>query len=186
MPIRVAGRRRATASLTAAFPGAEIIDVTSGAPQPWVRLNPFHPHGGLPVPFDEGVTGQSVEGIWQALKVFRQSDVDPAKLEITAMKGLKRTVRRYGPVQGHRTGLHGDRLLPHGAARRRIYLPAYRWVLEYRVADLVERLRDEQDVVLLDCTTNGDVADPTTPLSHAALIQMYVEGCRPREAAPGH
>ncbi|PWI10217.1 hypothetical protein DIZ27_12835 [Streptomyces sp. NWU339] len=186
MPIRVAGRRRAMASLTAAFPGAEIIDVTSRAPQPWVRLSPFYPHGGIPVPFSDGVTGQSVEGIWQALKVFRQSDVDPAKLEITAMKGLKRTVRRYGPVQGHRTGLHGDRLLPYETARRRIYLPAYRWVLEHRVADLVERLRAKQDVVLLDYTTNGDVADPATPLSHAALIQLHIEGRWPREATPGH
>ncbi|MFD6325913.1 DUF6939 family protein [Streptomyces sp. NPDC058442] len=151
-----------------------------------MRLSPFCPHGGIPVPCDEGVTGQSVEGIRQALRVFRQTDVDPAKLEITAMKGLKRTVRRYGPVQGHRTGLHGDRLLPCEAARRRICLPAHRRVLEHRVADLVEPLRDEQDVVLLDYTTDGDVADPTTPLSRAALIQLYMEGRWPREAAPGH
>lgn len=181
LSIRVAGRRRAMASLTAAFPGAEIIDVTSKAPQPWVRLSPFYPHGGIPVPYCDGVTGQSVEGIWQALKVFQHYDVDPAKLEITAMKGLKRTVRRYGPVLGHRTGLYGDRLLPYETARRRIYLPAYRWILEHRVADLVERLRDKKDVVLLDYTTNGDVTDTASPLSHAALIQLYTEGRWPRE-----
>ncbi|MGW5974634.1 DUF6939 family protein [Streptomyces sp. NPDC055186] len=168
------------------LPGAEIIGVTSRAPQPWVRLSPFHPHGGIPVPFGDGVTGQSVEGMWQALEVFRQADVDPAKLEITAMKGLKRTVRRYGPVQGHRTGLHGDRLLPYETARRRIHLPAHRWVLEHRVADPVERLRAQQDVVLLDCTTNGDVADPITPLSRTALVRLHTEGRRPRESVPGH
>src|SRR5690606_20261012 len=70
----------------------------------------------------------------------------PSKLEITTMKGLKRTVRRYGPVQGHRTGLHGDRLLPYETARRQIYLPTYRWVLENRVADLIEQLRTKNDV----------------------------------------
>ncbi|WP_374223344.1 hypothetical protein [Streptomyces sp. F63] len=58
------------ASLTAAFPGAEVIDVTSRAPEPWVRLSPFYPHGGIPVPYCDDVTSESVEGIWQALKVF--------------------------------------------------------------------------------------------------------------------
>ncbi|MEU6968937.1 hypothetical protein AB0A71_14565 [Kitasatospora aureofaciens] len=181
MSIRIASRRRAMASLIAAFPGAEIIDVTSKAPEPWVRFSPFFPHGGIPVPFSDGVTSQSVEGIWQALKVFHDSDVDPAKLGVTTMKGLKRTVRRYGPVQGHRTGLDGDRLLPYETARRRIYLPAYRWILEHRVADLVEQLRTGSDVVLLDYTTNGDVTDPTIPLSHAALIQLHIEGRWPTE-----
>ncbi|MFE7531716.1 DUF6939 family protein [Kitasatospora sp. NPDC057542] len=181
MPIRIASRRRSMASLTAAFPGAEIIDVTSKAPEPWVRLSPFYPHGGIRVPYSDGVTSQSVEGIWQSLKVFQDSDVDPAKLGVTTMKGLKRTVRRYGPVLGHRTGLHGDRLLPYEAARRRIYLPAYRWILEHRVADLVELIRNKDDVVLLDYTTNGDVTDPGSPLSHAALIQLHVEGRWPGE-----
>jgi hypothetical protein len=181
MSIRIASRRRAMASLTAAFPGAEIIDVTSRAPEPWVRLSPFYPHGGIPVPFCDGTTSQSVEGIWQALKVFQDADVDPAKLGITTMKGLKRTVRRYGPVRGHRTGLKGDQLLPYETARRQIYLPAYRWVLEHRAADLVDRIREKKDVVLLDYTTNGDVADPASPLSHAALIQLHIEDRWPSE-----
>ncbi|MFD8707435.1 DUF6939 family protein [Kitasatospora sp. NPDC059648] len=184
MSIRIASRRRAKALLTAAFPGAEIIDVTSKAPEPWVRFSPFYPHGGIPVPFSDGVTSQSVEGIWQALKVFQDFDVDPAKLGVTTMKGLKRTVRRYGPVRGHRTGLDGDRLLPYETARRRIYLPAYRWILEHRLADLVEQLRTKDDLVLLDYTTNGDVTDPTTPLSHAALIQLHIEGRWPTEDGP--
>ncbi|MFD8705330.1 DUF6939 family protein [Kitasatospora sp. NPDC059648] len=66
----------------------------------------------IPVPSREGLTGRSLEGIWQALKVFRDSDVDPGKLEITTMKGPKRAVRRHGPVQGHRTDLHGGRRFP--------------------------------------------------------------------------
>ncbi|WP_405015603.1 DUF6939 family protein [Kitasatospora sp. NBC_01539] len=178
----MAGRRRGRASLTAEFPGAEIIDVTSRAAEPWVRLSPFYPHGGIPVPYSTGLTARSAEGIWQALKVFEHHDVDPGKLDVTTMKGLKRTVRRYGPVRGHRTGLQGDRLLSYETARRRIYLPSYRWVLENRVADLVDRLRAGVDAVLLDYTTNGDVADPASPLSHAALVKLYIEGRWPREA----
>ncbi|GAA3022380.1 hypothetical protein GCM10020229_37210 [Kitasatospora albolonga] len=186
MPIHVASRRRTAASLAAAFPGAEVVDVTSRAAEPWVRLSPFYPHGGIPVPYSEGVTGQSVEGIWQALKVFGTADVDPAKLAVTGMRGIKRTVRRHGPVLGHRTGLTGTELLPYEAARRLVYLPSYRWVLEHRVADLVERLRRADgagEVVLLDYTVNGDVADPRTPLSHAALLRSWIQGSWPAETA---
>jgi hypothetical protein len=181
MPIHIAGRRRAPASLAAAFPGAEIIDVTSRAAEPWVRLSPFYPHGGIPVPYSEGRTSQSVEGIWQALKVFAGADVDPGRLDITSMKGLKRTARRHGPVRGHRTGLHGPDLLPYEQARRRIYLPTYRWVLQNRVPDLIARIRAKPEVVLLDYTTNADISDLTTPLSHAALIKLHIEGRWPGE-----
>ncbi|WP_031507193.1 DUF6939 family protein [Streptomyces megasporus] len=187
MTIHVANRRRTAASLDKAFPGAEVVDVTSRAEEPWVRLSPFFPHGGIPVPFSDGLTSRSVEGIWQALKVFRDVDVDLSKLDVATMRGLKRTVRRYGPVRGHRMGPTGERLLDYESARRRIYLPSYRWVLENRVADLVERLRakaETSDVVLLDHTTNGDVFDLGSPLSHAALVRRYVEGRWPSEEEP--
>lgn len=187
MTIHVAGRRRTPASPARAFPKAEIVDVTSRAMEPWVRLSPFFPHGGIPVPFFGGLTGRSVEGVWQALKVFRDTGVDLSKLDVTTMRGLKRTVRRYGPVLGHRAGPPGERLLGYEAARRLIYLPSYRWVLENRAADLVERLREaaaEADVVLLDYTTNGDVADLATPLSHAALLRSWIEGRWPSEEEP--
>ncbi|HWS38822.1 MAG TPA: hypothetical protein VN408_39545 [Actinoplanes sp.] len=92
------------------------------------------------------------------------------------MTGLKRTVRRFGPVRGHRAGLHGESLLDYPAARWQIYLPTYRWVLEHRVQELVEELRGVEDLVLLDYTTNGDPADTSSPLSHAALLARYLNG----------
>jgi hypothetical protein len=58
-------------------------------------------------------------------------------------------------------------------------LPAYRWVLENRLAEEVKRLRDEmggRPVVLLDYETNGDVEDLSSPLSHAALVKRHLEG----------
>lgn len=181
MRIEVVNRRRKPDSIAAAFPGAVVIDVTSRGPQPWVRLSPFYPHGGIPVPFAPDVESASVEGIWQALKVFEEDDVDPSKLTITTMTGLKRTVRRFGPVRGHRAGLHGTDLLDYRTARERIYLPAYHWVLEHRTADLIAELRalaEDRGVVLLDYTTNGDLDDLSTPLSHAALIVRYLAGSR--------
>lgn len=181
MEIWVESRRKSAVSIGRAHPGALIIDVTSRTAEPWVRFSPFYPHGGIPVPLTPGRTGQSVEGIWQALKVFESADVDPRKLEITTMRGIKRTVRANGPVRGHRAGLEGKDLLPYETARRQIYLPAYTWVLDNKVADLVDRLQTlsaTRDLVLLDYTTNGDVTDLTTPLSHAALIKAHLKVVR--------
>ncbi|MEV4275646.1 hypothetical protein AB0J56_07415 [Actinoplanes xinjiangensis] len=136
------------------------------------------------MPLTPGAVAASVEGIWQALKVFGDADVDPAKLSVTSMTGLKRTVRRFGPVRGHRAGLHGETLLDYPTARRQIYLPAYRWVLEHRLPDLVDRLRElaGSGVVLLDYTTNGDPADTSSPLSHAALLARHLTGRWPSES----
>jgi hypothetical protein len=179
MAVHVVSRRRGSAWLVKNHPGATVVDVTSKGPAPWVRLSPFYPHGGIPVPFTPDVTGESVEGVWQALKVFDDADVDATKLRVTTMTGLKRTVRRFGPVRGHRAGLEGTDLLPYEEARRRIYLPTYRWVLENRAEAEVAELRAlaaERDVVLLDYTTNGDVTDLATPLSHAALVARHLRG----------
>lgn len=155
-----------------------MIDVTSHGPEPWVRLSPFYPHGGIPVPLTPGVTSASVEGIWQALKVFERADVDPSKLCNTTMKNLKRSSRSFGRVLGHRAGLQSARLLTYRDARVCIYLPAYRWVLEHPAADLVDelgRLARDGEVVLLDYTVNGDVDDESHPLSHGALVQRWIE-----------
>lgn len=141
-------------------------------------LLPFYPHGGIPVPLSEGYTTASVEGAWQALKVFEATDVDLSKMRVADMKGLKRSERSFGRVRGHRAGVGSPRLLSYLEARQQLYLPLYRWVLEHRVADLVARLRamnSQGMIVLLDYQTNGDVADLSSPLSHAALIKAFVE-----------
>lgn len=184
MDVRVVSRRRAAASIEAAYPRAVVVDVTSRGPQPWVRLSPFYPHGGIPVPFTPGVTSQSVEGVWQALKVFMHADVDPGKLAVTAMRGLKRTAAAYGPPLGHRRGVHGTVLLGYEQARREIYLPTYRHVLEGPAAAEAARLRELAErgqVLLLDYTLNGDPADLRTPLSHAALLRRHLLGDWPSE-----
>ena len=175
MEIRVANRRSA-ASLPA---GALVVDVTSRGPHPWVRFSPFYPHGAIPVPLSPGATGTSVEAIWQALKVFATADVDRGLLSATRMTGLKRTVRKHGEVRGHRAGLDGAELLDYETARRRIYLPAFRHVLEHHLTAELARLRslaETAEVTLLDYTTNGDVTDLRTPLSHAALIRRHLLG----------
>lgn len=176
-PIHVASARRGEASLRKEFPGAAILNVTSRGALPWQRFSPFFPHGGIPVPFTPGFVSASVEGIWQGLKVFERAGVDKEKLDVTTMKGLKRSTRSNGRCLGHARGFGSKDLLAYLDARRQIFLPSYRWILEHRVVDLVEELRAiaaKSAVVLLDYETNADVDDPKSPLSHAALIPSYV------------
>jgi hypothetical protein len=81
-------------------------------------------------------------------------------------------------VLGHRLGVGSEVLLGYREARYSIYLPAYRWVLENRLAAEVGRLRDESQstpLVLLDYETNGDIEDLSRPLSHAALIRLFLQ-----------
>lgn len=179
MAFHVASRRLSSTTLQKRFGAAVYVDVTSRAAKPWVRFSPFFPHGGIPVPFTPGRTAASVEGIWQALKVFERADVDARKLDITTMKGIKRSGRTLGRVLVHRKGLRGDELLGYVEARRAIYLPTYRFVLETRLANELQKLRElgaAQDVVLLDYETNGDIEDMTSPLSHAALVARLLDG----------
>ena len=178
MPIIVESRRKKHATIEKAWPDALILDVTSKGEEAWVRFSPFYPHGGIPVPGSPGTFAQSVEGIWQGLKVFEHEDIDPSRWEIIDMKGIKRATGKRGKVLGHRLGVGGSMLLGYREARYNIYLPAYRWVLENRLSAEVVRLRDEaaaRTVVLLDYETNGDVEDLSSPLSHAALVKLYLE-----------
>ena len=180
MEILVASRRVPSDAHRRRWPGAATVDVTSRGPEPWRRFSPFYPHGGIPVPGLDGTQAQSVEGLWQGLKVFEHEDTDPDKLEVTTMRGIKRPAGgRRGAVRGHRLGPGGAAvLLGYAEARRQIYLPAYRWVLENRLGPELAELRAlaaHRRLVLLDYETNADLADLTRPLSHAALVKAFLE-----------
>lgn len=177
MDIRIVHRNTRAATLERLVPGVRLLDVTSRGEDPWVRFSPFYPHGGIPVPFTPGQFSESVEGVWQGLKVFDGSDVDPKMFGIRTMRGLKRTERRFGTTLGHRAGVQGDVLLSYLDARQLIYLPTYRWVLDHKVQPELEELRklaQEAPVALLDYETNVDPWNAGKPLSHAALVRAYV------------
>ena len=83
------------------------------------------------------------------------------------MSDLKRTTRKYGHVKGHRKGVNGTEHLGYIEARKAIYAPSYRWVLENKIPHLVEKLRTEAEsrtVVLLDYNTNCDIEDGNSPM----------------------
>ena len=170
------------------YPDAILCDVTSKAQNSLIKLSPFYPHGGIPVPFSEGYTATCVEAVWQGLKVFKDCDVDISMFRNDTMKNLKRTVRKYGVPLGHRKGVNGTELLEYQEARKQIYIPTYRWVLENKVCGIIEKLRlaaKDKTIILLDYDTNSDVENLAKPLSHASLIKAYAEGIYPYEDVKG-
>lgn len=180
--IIVESKRKKSENILKKYPGAILADVTSNAKDELVKLSPFYPHGGIPVPFTEGMTATCVEAIWQGLKVFESADVDVSLFNNGTMKGLKRTVRRFGKPLGHRKGVYGKELLNYVEARKQIYIPTYQWVLENKLKDVIERLREtskNKTIILLDYDTNADVENVKKPLSHASLIKAYIEGKYP-------
>lgn len=185
MSIIIENRRKKESSIRKVYPDALILDFTSKGEMPWVKFSPFYPHGNIPVPFSPNLTAQSVEGIWQGLKVFENADIDLSKFRITSMKGLKRTVRKFGKVEGHRQGVKGTELLSYLDARYQIYLPVYGWVLENCLQEEIRQLRNlsqEKTVILLDYETNTDIENLAKPLSHAGLIKRYIENDWPNRS----
>ena len=182
--IIVESKRKKPATILKKYPDAILADVTSQANTRLKELSPFYPHYDIPVPFSKGYKATCVEAIWQGLKVFEGCDVDVQMFQNDTMKNIKRTVRRFGKPLGHRMGVHGTELLGYIEARKQIYIPTYKWVLENKVANIIERLKEAsktKTIVLLDYDTNADVENAKKPLSHASLIKAYVEGIYPYE-----
>lgn len=180
--IIIESKRKRTVTIWKKYPDAIIADVTSKATDGLVRLSPFYPHGDIPVPLSEGYTATCVEGIWQGLKVFENEDIDISMFRNNTMKGIKRTVQKHGRVLGHRKGVHGTEILGYVEAKHQIYIPTYRWTLEHKAMNIIERLRkasETKTIVLLDYNTCCDVDDETKPLSHAYLVKAYAEGLYP-------
>lgn len=181
--IYVVNKKRKEENIKKEYPNAIVLDITSKSAYAQ-KLSPFYPHGGIPIPFSDGMTAMCVEGIWQGLKVFEHEDVCFESFTNATMKNLKRTVRKLGYPKGHRKGVYGTELLDYLSARILIYLPTYKWVLDNvpEVHSIVERIKvksQETDIVLLDYNTNLDFRNLSTPLSHAGLVKLYIEGNYP-------
>lgn len=180
--IIIESKRKKIENILKKYPDAVVADVTSQAKDGLVRLSPFYPHGDIPVPFSEGYTAACVEGVWQGLKVFEDEDIDISMFSNDTMKNIKRTVRKHGRVLGHRKGVLGTEILGYMEAKHQIYIPTYRWMLEHKAMDIIERLRkasETKTIVLLDYNTCCDVDDETKPLSHAYLVKAYAERLHP-------
>ena len=156
--------------------GWSIVDVTSKSNSEYVKFSPFYPHGKIPIPGISDLFADSVEGIWQGLKQFETGGTDYRKFFIRNMKNIKRSCRKYGHVLGHKfNDGTNDIILDYCEARKRIYVPSYNWILEKKLrVDLFNIIENSNKIVLLDYTTNENIEDLSTPLSHASLVKKYL------------
>ena len=144
--IFVANKRRKLDRIQNDYPGAKIFDITSSAPTlQGKKLSPFYPHGNIPIPGDSrNMTATCVEAIWQGLKVFEGEGIDMSMFLNDTMHNIKRTVRKFGRPLGHQYGVFSKQILNYADARRYIYIPSYRYVLDNvpAVHSLVEQLKE--------------------------------------------
>jgi hypothetical protein len=146
-----------------------VFDVSSYADLPYRLLSPFYPHGGIPVPGRPGAASDSVEGIWQGLKVIR-GRIAPRYFH---GPGRKRGGKK---PSGHQ---FGDKLLGIVEARYRIYRVAYEWVLANKVDQALLRLWVDEalggkEQYFHDTEDNGDINNADAPLAHASLLVQYL------------
>ncbi len=134
------------------------------------------------MPFSPGWTATCVEAIWQGLKVFERADVDVELFRNDTMKHIKTHRAAIREALGGTAGRERHGTAGLHRARKEIYVPTYRWMLEHKVPDIIERLRTAsrtRTIVLLDYDTNSCLDDGSKPLSHAYLVKAYVEGLYP-------
>src|SRR5262245_33297337 len=148
--------------------GVRIYDVSSYADPPFCLFSPLWAHGGIPIPGSPGLTSDSVEGIWQGLKVIRGKTAP----HLFRGKGQK----RGGKPAGH---LYGDRLLGIVEARLKIYKVAYEWVLDNRIEPaLIEGFVTDAFAGVTqhfhDLSDNGDVNNPDEGWAHASVLVGFL------------
>lgn len=148
--------------------GALVYDVSSYADVPYCTLSPMWAHGGIPVPGMPGTTSDSVEGIWQGLKVIN------GKIAARYFSGQGH--KRGGKPRGHQ---FGDKLLNIVEAREKIYRVAYEWMLEHRadaelIRGFVEQARAGVAQYFHDVSDNGNVGNPDEGWAHAAVLVQYL------------
>jgi hypothetical protein len=179
--IVIENRCKNISGLNEKYKECAILDLTSKSGEKWVKFSPFYPHGNIPIPFSDNWFSETVEGIWQGLKVFENENIDISAFRITSMKGIKRTTRKHGKVIGHRKGVSSKEILDYNDAKKLIYLPSYKWVLENKLQNEVRELREllkNTKIVFLDYNVNTELYIHK-PLSHANLVKLYIENNYP-------
>ena len=147
---------------------ALLVDVSSYAEEPYCQFSPFYVHGDIPIPKKAGEYSDTVEGIWQGLKVIRK------KIAPRYFRGPGK--KRGGKPEGHQ---YGSKLLSVVEARYKIYKVAYEWVLQNKIDDeiyatILENSRQGISQYFYDVENNGDINNPSSPLAHASLLVQYL------------
>jgi len=187
--VAVHSRRHGEAKLKQDYgDDVKIIDVSLLSAEPWNKFHPAFPHQKIPLPTNNNnIFSMSVQGIWEALKVFENQGIDLSPMQNSKMRGLVRDEKKVG---GKFLGWQRDiknpslPLLQEREARKLIFLPAYYHVLDNNLKEPIAELRKfmskarakNTKLVIRDHETNCDIDDVNNVLSHAHLIRLYLEG----------
>lgn len=167
-------------------PKRYVLDVSRYGKDGWNALSPMFDHGEgeekrpvIPVPGMPDRKSRTVEGIWQGLKVFAGPGVDQALVSGTELDMLEsgKPRKRKGVPLGHL--YEGELLKGVVEARKRIYLPAYDWMVRYcprahaKYLELLELARAGNMVYVFDRDANGDL-NANKPLAHASILAELV------------
>jgi hypothetical protein len=152
-------------------------DVSSHGSEPFNLISPFarsDTRGPIPVPGRKGAFSNTVEGIWQGLKVIDGE----TNMDYFGKLGPK---RKPTPGKKLRGWLYGNMIIDVVTARRLIYLPAYHYHWARALPDSVKNemvniaiAGNEQ--FLYDFETNPDPEDPFKSYAHAHLACYLLEG----------
>jgi len=128
------------------------------------ELSPFIAYGNIPVPGQKRMCSDSVEGIWQGLKIIK------GKTDFSYFRGKGR--KRKGKPSGH---LYGTKILGIIQARKKIYVPAFTFMWKHRIDPvlktlLVQRALHDIPQYFLDVDTNPDINRPGSPYAHSSCI----------------
>jgi hypothetical protein len=157
--------------------GTVVYDVSSYADHPYCTFSPMWVHGGIPVPGMPGVKSDTVEGIWQGLKVIRGKTAP----HLFKGRGKKRGGKK---PSGHQ---YGAKLLGYVEARYKIYKVAYEWVLGHRIdpgliAGFVDQAFRGVPQHFHDLGDNGDINNTDSGVAHASFLVQYLNRlCAQRE-----
>lgn len=157
------------------YPNAYFYDTSTHAPAsqdfPFVQdareFSPFQQYGKIPVPGMKTVS-DSVEGVWQGLKVINGS------IDQSYFRGKPR--KRRGVPGGH---LLGNEFVGYSEARKRIFIPTYTFMIENRVPReslnlILERAKRGQRQFFFDVDSVSEVEDTSGPLAHSSVLVNYL------------
>ncbi|WP_099109180.1 MULTISPECIES: hypothetical protein [Xenorhabdus] len=164
-----------------------MVDSFKGAPvnmRVFESFNPFHvwPSPSIPVPGQPKRLAQSVESVWQGVKLvdgitdFNQFLGQPTK---RPEDHERRQLKNY--CYADSLFVYGDRLLDLLSARFLIYLPTYLFILEKLVPEallreLNQHLTSVGPVLFYDWDANQNITDTSSSFSHSALLASWFNG----------
>lgn len=183
--IHIVAKPKAYQNIRSKYPNAIIIDFASRGNLAIDRFNPYYPYRDIPVPNSGGLVAESVGSVWHGLKVFEKRDICEELICNYSFDHERLNGHNHGDYLGHRYGIHGLGLLNISDARRRILVPTYRWVLDYKVQDAITEIREankNHDIIfIVNQVECSEIRDYMHPISHVSLIKAYIDGLFPYE-----